>query len=269
MNECKLVEDLLPLYAEDLVSRESADFIRDHCTRCPQCNKLLERTAAFVPTQTEEAPTYQKALKRDRTRSVLFGFAIAVLILCFAATVFVVGYMPQKLDAEPIILESPDGVHSVRLEPYTSWLGINQGYYMVRRDSTYNGSSGTTEGWIEILDAQWSPDGTDLFFTVRMQNGETRMEIWFDNKVEKNSHSGVFPYITKSGWDYDDLSKECAKLLKRHRLLPDGWSSITWELVAWGDDSESAYLRWRTDNGHEEITYFGFDFMEKDIWIIE
>ena len=268
MNECKLVEDLLPLYAEDLVSKESADFIREHCAGCAHCGKLLRRSEEVIPMKTD-MPNYKKALKRDRTQTILFGMAIAIIAMALAFAVFVVGYMPQKLDREPIILESPDGVHSVRLEPYTSWLGINQGFEVIERRSTYSGSRGTVEGWIEILDAQWSPDGTDLFFTVRMQNGETRMEIWFDNKVEKSSHSGVFPYITKNGWDYDDLSAECAKLLKRHRLLPDGWTSITWELVAWGDDSESAYLRWTTDNGHEETTFFGFDFIEKDIWIIE
>lgn len=268
MNECKLVEDLLPLYAEDLVSEESADFIREHCAHCDRCATLLERTEQPL-SETTDTPSYKKALKRDRTKSVMTGALIAIIAMTLAFLVFLVGYMPQKVDVEPIILESPDGVHSVRLEPYTSMLGINQGFEVIERNSTYSGSRGTVEGWVELLDAQWSPDGTDLFFTVRMDSGETRMEIWFDDRTEKGGGSGVFPYITKSGWNYDDLSAECAKLLKRHRLLPEGMTSITWELVAWGDDSESAYLRWRTDNGHEEITHFGFDFLEKDIWIIE
>lgn len=268
MNECKLVEDLLPLYAEELVSQESADFIREHCAGCEHCRKLLRRSEEVIPVKTD-MPNYKKALKRDRTQSILTGMAIAIIVMALAVSVFLVGYMPQKLETEPIILESPDGVHSVRLEPYTSWLGINQGFEVIERKSTYSGSHGTVEGWIEVLDAQWSPDGTDLFFTVRMQNGEIRMEIWFDDQTENGDRSGVFPYITKNGWNYDDLSTECAKLLKRHRLLPEGMTSITWELVAWGDDCESAYLRWTTDNGHEEITYFGFDFIEKSIWIIE
>ena len=34
MNECKIVEDLLPLYAEDLISPESKEFVEEHCAGC-------------------------------------------------------------------------------------------------------------------------------------------------------------------------------------------------------------------------------------------
>lgn len=268
MNECKLVEDLLPLYAEELVSQESADFIREHCAGCDHCRKLLRRSEEVIPMKTD-MPNYKKALKRDRTQSVLLGIGLTVLVLSLAMTIFVVGWTPQTLDAVPIIMESPDGIHRVRMEPYTSFFGINQGFKVSRRNSPYGGSTGTVEGWMEILDAQWSPDGSDLFLTVRMKNGDTRMEIWYDNTIEKNGYSGVFPYFTKNGWDYDDLSAECTKLLSEQGKLPEGWTSITYEFVEWGDDSESAYLRWTTDNGHEEITYFGFDFVDKKLWIIE
>lgn len=269
MNECKLVEDLLPLYAEELISTESADFIREHCDRCPQCRKLLERTEQPLP-ETTEIPSYKKALKRDRTQSVLLGIALTILFFSILWTIFVVGWKPQKLDtAVPILLESPDGVHSIYAEPYTSLFGINQGLYTTWTRGEFSGNKGTREGWMEILDAQWSPDGTDVFLTVRMKNGETRMEIWYDDHDETGSHGGVFPYITKNGWDYDDLSAECTRLLIQEGKLPDGWTSITWELAAWGDDSESAHLRWKTDTGHEETTHFGFDFEEKKLWIIE
>lgn len=268
MNECKIVEDLLPLYAEDLISAESADFIREHASRCPRCNKLLERTEQPLP-ETTDIPNYKKALKRERIQSILTGVLWSMLlVLGLAATIWVVGFIPQKLDVEPTVLESPDGIHSITAEPHTSLFGTNEGLYITwRSDGGLHG--GTHQGWIEILDARWSPDGTDLFLTVRMKNGETRMEIWYHNYGENGSDGGYFPYFTKNGWDYDDLSAECTKLLTAQGKLPSGWTSITYEFVKWGDDSESVYLRWKTDNGHEEITYFGFGFIEKNIWIIE
>ena len=268
MNECKLVEDLLPLYAEDLISAESAEFIREHASRCPRCKKLLERTAQPL-TETTDIPNYKKALKRERIQSILTGVLwCALLVLGLAATIFVVGFIPQKLDVEPTVLESPDGIHSVKAEPYTSLFGINEGLHTTWKFDD-GISAGGNMGWMEILDAQWSPDGTDLFLTVRMKNGETRMEIWYHNYGESGTHGGYFPYFTKNGWDYDDLTAECTKVLSEQGKLPSGWTSITWELVAWGDDSESAYLRWTTDNGHEETTCFGFDFIEKRLCIIE
>ena len=47
------------------------------------------------------------------------------------------------------------------------------------------------------------------------------------------------------------------------------WDSITYEFVGWGEDSESAYIRYKTDKGGEGVVYFGFDFEGKAIWIIE
>lgn len=267
MNECKLVEDLLPLYAEELVSEESADFIREHCAGCAHCRKLLHRSEEVIPMKTD-MPNYKKALKRDRTQSILTGMAIAIIVMALAVAVYLVGYMPQKLETEPICLESPDGIHSLTAKPYTSLFGTNEGLYITfRSDGGFN--AGDRINWMEILEAHWSPDGTDLFLAVQMKTGETRMEIWYHNYGENSGHGGYFPYMTKNGWDYDDLSAECTKLLSEQGKLPDGWTSITYEFVKWGDDSESVHLRWKTDNGHEETTYFGFDFVDKKLWIIE
>lgn len=270
MNECKIVQDLLPLYVEDLVSQETAEFIGEHCNRCGHCRKLLERSKVVLPVETVDTADYQKALKKERTHSAMLGalFATVMIALSLLALVFVTGHIPVKLDKEPIILESPDGIHSFKGEYYTSPLGLNRGIYFTEK-SGFGGGQGTNEDWLEILDAQWSPDGTDLFFTIEMVNGETRMEIWYNNYDETGSRSGVFPLISKDKRVYNDLTAEFTKLLAQWEAFPTGWESVSYEFSGWGQDSESAYIRYNTDNGYEGIVYFGFDFEGKSIWIIE
>lgn len=270
MNECKIVQDLLPLYAEDLVSGETRGFVDGHCEGCDHCRKLLERSKAVLPVETVDTRNFQKALKRERNHTAMIGalFATAMIALALLALVFTAGHIPVKLDKEPIMLVSPDGIHSFKGEYYTSPFGLNRGIYFTEK-SGFGEGQGTNEDWLEIRDAQWSPDGTDLFFTIEMVNGETRMEIWYNNYDETGSRSGVFPLISKDKRVYNDLTAEFTKLLAQWEKFPDGWKTITYEFVGWGEDSESACVRYKTDKGDEGVVYFGFDFEGKAIWIIE
>lgn len=272
MNECKLVQDLLPLYVENLVSPETKVFVEEHCECCGDCRKLLERSKVVLPAEMADLPNYQKALKRERNHSTMIGalFASIVIVLALTALVLVMGNVPIKLEEEPIILESHDGIHSFQGEPYASLFDTNRGMYVTQKYRNGSGM-GTNEGWIKILDAQWSPDGTDLFFTVEMVEGKTRMEIWYLNYSEDGSRGGIFPVIsrTEDRRDFNDLTAEFTSLLAQWESFPTGWETIAYELVQWGEDSESAYIRCKADNGYEGTVYFGFDFEEQNIWIIE
>ena len=272
MNECKIVQDLLPLYAEDLVSPETKTFVEEHSERCGDCRKLLERSKVVLPVEKVDASNYKKALKQERNYSAMVGalFASIVIVLAFIALVYVAASVPIKLEKEPIILESPDGIHSIKGEYYASPFGMNRGMYVTEL-SRSGSSEGTQEGWIDILDAQWSPDGTDVFFTIEMVNGETRMEIWYHNYSETGGRGGVFPVISKTEdrRNFNDLTAEFTKLLAEWEKFPTGWESITYELVRWGEDSESACIRCKTDSGYETEVFFGFDFEGQDLWIIE
>lgn len=272
MNECKIVQDLLPLYAEDLVSPETKEFVEEHCGRCGDCWKLMERGKVVLPVEMIDAQNYKKALKRERNHSAMVGalFASIIIVLALTALVYVAASIPIKLEKGPIILESPDGIHSIKGEYYASPFGINRGMYVTEL-SRSGSSEGTQEGWIDILDAQWSPDGTDVFFTIEMVNGETRMEIWYHNYSETGGRGGIFPVISKTEdrRNFNDLTAEFTKLLAEWEKFPAGWSSITYELIQWGENSESACIRCITDNGYEVEVCFGFDFEGQKIWIIE
>ena len=40
--ECSLIRDLLPLYAEHMISEESVKIIEEHLEQCPSCKKVWE-----------------------------------------------------------------------------------------------------------------------------------------------------------------------------------------------------------------------------------
>ena len=46
--ECKVVQDLLPNYIENLTSEETNKFIEEHLKNCPECQAMLENMKADI-----------------------------------------------------------------------------------------------------------------------------------------------------------------------------------------------------------------------------
>lgn len=88
MNNCKIIEDLLPSYCDGLTSEESNAQIRSHVASCPHCERLLNRMAAEPPREIlDHREQFRRRLKeyeRKHKSKVLAWFVgcfTAVLIL--------------------------------------------------------------------------------------------------------------------------------------------------------------------------------------------
>lgn len=57
-NDCSIVQDLLPLYIEDMLRPDTTDFVENHLSDCPVCTAALgdlkTETAAPIPTPDAE-----------------------------------------------------------------------------------------------------------------------------------------------------------------------------------------------------------------------
>ena len=109
-NECSIVRDLLPLYAESMVSPETASFMEEHLKDCEHCRKEYERLKApcAVPAKNDAAPLLmlQKKMAAKRLRTIVLTavFAVALLVSAFAvldAPVYL-PYTEELLAVEPV-----------------------------------------------------------------------------------------------------------------------------------------------------------------------
>ena len=75
--ECKIIQDLLPLYAEKLTSDESNKAIEEHLKGCPECMEALEGISAAAPPAPDRDI---KPLKKAR-RSLLLRIPAILLSL--------------------------------------------------------------------------------------------------------------------------------------------------------------------------------------------
>lgn len=89
-NECSIVCDLLPLYAEDMVSEDTAEFVKEHLGNCPTCRVELEKlrkpvqpvAAQHVPDiDAEPLKRLKKALLMEKVQAILCTAAVLLALM--------------------------------------------------------------------------------------------------------------------------------------------------------------------------------------------
>lgn len=89
-NECSIVCDLLPLYAEDMVSEDTAEFVKEHLGNCPTCRAELEKlrkpvqpvAAQHVPDiDAEPLKRLKKTLLMEKVQAILCTAAVLLALM--------------------------------------------------------------------------------------------------------------------------------------------------------------------------------------------
>lgn len=92
-NECNIVRDILPLYVEDMVSEETAKFVKEHLENCPECAKEFEDMKAGTKvekisneTQNHLEAEVLKSMKAIRKRFQKKAFRVGAVIAAIVVT---------------------------------------------------------------------------------------------------------------------------------------------------------------------------------------
>lgn len=87
---CQIIRDLLPLYCDDVCSRESRQAVDQHLAGCPDCQAIYqgmgqEKTVLPFPTDGKEEvrvlKTVKKRFSRQRRKAALLAAAATVLLI--------------------------------------------------------------------------------------------------------------------------------------------------------------------------------------------
>ncbi len=88
-NECSIVRDLLPLYAEGMLSEDSAAFVKEHLDTCETCRALSagEEPSAPAAADTEQRTgeagvlrTLKKKLRKQTWCAIFITAAVVLLV---------------------------------------------------------------------------------------------------------------------------------------------------------------------------------------------
>ena len=96
--DCSIVQDLLPLYAEDMLREETKEFVEGHLAQCEACRTELAalKTEDVTPASVSAQPlrSLKKQLRRKKFTAVLLAVTLA---LTLAAAGFAYLTAPQYL----------------------------------------------------------------------------------------------------------------------------------------------------------------------------
>ena len=113
---CSVIQDLLPLYAEDLTSDVSKTLVEEHLPACEDCRKRLEELKAPPPALPPEAVPMQQVKKLLRKQTL--AAILLVFFLTTALSLVVLGHMtaPEPVDSNAVTFyENNNGVFSFRI----------------------------------------------------------------------------------------------------------------------------------------------------------
>ena len=88
--ECSIVRDLLPLYVEDMVSAETAQYVSEHLKACAECQaefelfKQGERLEVLKKTPTEQADTvkpFKRMMKRMNRQFYMLAYSLIIFFV--------------------------------------------------------------------------------------------------------------------------------------------------------------------------------------------
>lgn len=88
--ECSIVRDLLPLYVEDMVSPESAKYVKNHLAECRECRAELESLTAGESlaaierkpeADAEGAKLFKKIMKRINREFYMLSYSLIIFFV--------------------------------------------------------------------------------------------------------------------------------------------------------------------------------------------
>lgn len=114
---CNIIRDLLPLYAENMVSEDSKNLVDDHLCRCDDCVKELAalKKPQPVPVETDvnSLKRVELTIRRRRALTVLAVMMTVAALIVTALTWLMTPYTLTKTEAIEKVWVTEDGALAI------------------------------------------------------------------------------------------------------------------------------------------------------------
>ena len=90
--DCKIIQDLLPNYIENLTTKETNEFINTHLVDCKECKETLDNMKKNTDNEQKSAKKQIDYLKKYRRKmtclKILIAFAIIFILIFFGVRLY-------------------------------------------------------------------------------------------------------------------------------------------------------------------------------------
>ena len=174
--KCAVINDLLPLYVDDVLSKESRELIEEHIRECESCRKTLENMTGkmSIPVNKElrmDETRSLKGLKKIVTRykGLAIAFAIIAVILIMVSTVLIMCQIQKDI---------PYNGSNITLDEH------DNGYYI-----HYHGTGAILYSAGSVIDGEWeisfSQTAFDRIIWPLYRHGDYEVRFCEKGKITK------------------------------------------------------------------------------------
>ncbi len=219
--ECSIVRDLLPLYAEDMVSADTGAFVKEHLEGCEACRAEYERMkhpqgraesperengtegeagAEKFTVREEVAPlvNIKRKLRKKKVQTILCTglFLVAVFVSAFACLSIPV-YFPYEADLFTIKDNGDESITIVFDERVTDYLLVTDAYNCAEEGITEGMGTYQIEAWTSLW-SKWFSKGSAQSVTIQ-KGVDEEISVYY---TSNDGHEDVCIYgepITSGG----------------------------------------------------------------------
>ncbi len=283
MTECKLAEDLMPLYADELTSPETNEWIEQHLEKCPECKALWNRCAEPLPqTEAIDEAEIKRAMMKDARRMTWAGlkrFLIISLIPVLIMTGFLF-YVSWSFGAFAPVENTASA--------YSEVFGGERTVEILDRDKVgprYGGQGSIlrirqeysflypkTDDWKtcwEDVQIHIAPNGTFMLFTGTVPDGRTdyfiiayRYELGETGGWVKTRLYPVQPKEARYDSYQDGLTAILTQYCRDNPEMNQDWNEITFTFHRWSEDSMAVEFFYMTDTGEIGTLWYSMEGQE-------
>lgn len=145
--DCKIVQDLLPIYIENLTNEETNNFIEEHLRNCSECKTVLENMKKEIPVSTTQKDNREvKYMKKYSKKLKTLKYALLIIIILYVILVGRRTFIMASLSKKAVENQMNDNYY-VRLYSYQGdTLTITESYnkgedYLTTHTRVVNGNN--------------------------------------------------------------------------------------------------------------------------------
>lgn len=201
-NECKIINDLLPNYVENLTSKETDKFIENHIKTCTKCKEKLEELNELEQDQ-EKAKKAEEKKQKKLKREKRLTLTLKIIIILFI--IGLIGAWGYKLYNKIKVKNNREFLEQV-CNKYQEIKEIGNYRVIVQhkdgKNNTYNNTD-ARDAWITCANGRMKEqimtnEGTEVKYSAIIDNCKITLDI--ENYDQR--YGGAF--IT-SGFDEENL----------------------------------------------------------------
>ena len=204
-NECNIVQDILPLYMENMISTGTKQFVEEHLRQCTECEKKLEllKTDMCVEKnyQAEEAPIQainkiRFDIKKKRIVTGILSAVISVIVVILSfAYLTAPEYMPYAEPFDMMTASEINGSVILSFKGEYELSQIEQGIYDISLYNTaWNKLVGNTQKQTIVV----NPNGEEVNTIYYVSNGGQEDKIIYGENPNTNGGVITLPRLVLS-----------------------------------------------------------------------